>query len=209
MNIGSSAILLEESVRTALICAFILLRMPGTAFLSLATLSALQTLRWFSIAEAVWRSNKAGLLRNMVKQNTPVVRATVEGGNSAEFVTVIAPSDRSQRVPDLKVLQSSAATRPGWAIEVSGTGRHGSCTDYLAWSPSIADHDTTSINCQASVIWSRSAEEMRDGPFAACNVQQCRSNRDEQIRFVAPSQPAAWVSWDPQCGWIIGAERFE
>jgi hypothetical protein len=143
-----------------------------------------------------------------VKQKAPVVSAVIEGKSSAEFVTVVMPSEPSRRAPELKILHSSTNETPGVALVVRGVGQDSASTDYIAWGPSIANHDVSSFQCRASAVWLRSAgkEQQR---FVACNVQQCRSNRDEQIRFAAPPQPAAWVSWDPQHGWTSGAERFE
>ncbi|HEV8492469.1 MAG TPA: hypothetical protein VGR76_09355, partial [Candidatus Angelobacter sp.] len=129
-----------------------------------------------------------------------------EGESSAEFVTVVMPSEPSRRAPELKVVHSPI--RKGVALEVRGVRQDSAFTDYIAWGPSIADHDVSSFQCRAGAVWLRSAgtEDVR---FAACNVQEFRSNRDEQTRFAAPSQPAAWVRWDPQHGWANGAERFE
>ncbi len=200
----------QESGRIGLICASISLRKHGSAFTLLAILSALQTLRWYSVdgsslqIEPGWFAPLYG-----VKQNAPVVSAVIEGKSSAEFVTVVMPSDPSRRAPELKVLHSPGAASPDFALEISGTGRDGAFTDYVAWSPSITDHDVSSFQCRASAVWSRSAGQKEDARFVACNVQECRSNQDDQIQFAAPSQPAAWVSWDPQHGWTSGAERFE
>ncbi len=143
-----------------------------------------------------------------VKQNAPVVSAVIEGKNSAEFVTVVMPLEPSCQFPKLKVVHTSGAASPGLAMEVSGVSPDGTFTDYVAWSPSIADHAISSFQCRASAVWLRSAGQKEPLRFVACNVQECRSNLDNQIQFVAP-QPAAWVSWDPQHGLTIGAERFE
>ena len=143
-----------------------------------------------------------------VKQEAPVVSAVIEGKSSAEFVTVIMPSEPSRRAPELNVLRIPGNDSQNFVLEIHGTGRDCACTDYIAWSPSITDHDVSSFQCRASAVWLRSSGE-EDVRFAACNVQECRLNRDEPIQFAAPSQPAAWVSWDPQRGLNSGAERFE
>src|SRR5579859_1881245 len=144
-----------------------------------------------------------------VKQNAPVVSAVIEGTNSAEFVTVVMPSDSARQVPELKILHSPTAASPGITVEIRGTGADRSSTDFVTWSPSIADHAVASFQCRASVVWSRSSAQKEDARFVACNVKECRSLRDNRIQFVAPSHPAAWVSWDPQHGLTSGAERFE
>jgi heparinase II/III-like protein len=144
-----------------------------------------------------------------VKQNAPVVSAVIEGTNSAEFATVIMASDPTRHAPELKILHSPTAASPNFALEISGTGADRSSTDYVAWSPSIADHVIASFQCRAAAVWSRSAEQKEDTRFVACYVQECRSHRDNQIVFVAASHPAAWVSWEPQHGLTSGAERFE
>jgi len=141
-----------------------------------------------------------------VKQQAPVVSAVIEGKNSAEFVTLVVPS--ASPAPELKIVHSPTKTSPNIALEVRGSGRDGFFTDYVASSPSIADHAVSSFQCRASAVWARSTGQ-EEARIVACNVQECRSNRDEQIQFVAPSQPAAWVSWSPQHGWTYGAERFE
>jgi hypothetical protein len=143
-----------------------------------------------------------------VKQNAPVVSAIIEGKNSAEFVTVVMPS-HSHQVPELKVLPSKNAVSQIFAVEVSGAGQDGASTDFVAWSPFISDHAIASFHCRASAVWSRSAGQKDDPRFVACNVQECRSNQDESIAFVAPLEPAAWVSWDHQHGFMAGKERFE
>jgi hypothetical protein len=143
-----------------------------------------------------------------VKQKAPVVSAVIAGKSSAEFVTLVMPSDPSRQAPEFKVLHTPANESPGFALEVRRTGQDSAFTDYIAWSPSIREHDVSSFQCRASAVWLRSAGE-KDARFAACNVQECHRNRDEQIRLAAPLQPAAWVSWDPQDGWTRGAERFE
>jgi len=143
-----------------------------------------------------------------VKQKAPVVSAVIEGKSCAEFVTVVMPSEPSRRAPELKVLRLAANESSGVALQVHGAGQDSASTDYITWAPSIADHDISSFQCRASAVWLRSANQ-EPARFVACNVEKCRSNRDEQIRFVAPSQPAAWVSWDPQQGLTSGAERFE
>lgn len=143
-----------------------------------------------------------------VKQKAPVVSAVIEGKNSAEFVTVVMPSEPSRRAPELKILEAPANEAPGIALEIRGAGRDSAFTDYIACSPSITDHDVSSFQCRASAVWLRSSGE-EDVRFAACNVQECRSNRDEPIQFAAPSQPVAWVSWDLQHGLSSGTERFE
>jgi hypothetical protein len=143
-----------------------------------------------------------------VKQNAPVVSAVIEGKNSAEFVTVVIPSHSAHQVPELKVLHSNAVSQT-FAVEVMGTGREGACTDYVACGPSITDHAIASFRCRASAVWSRSAGQKEDVRFVACNVQECRSHQDESIAFVAQLQPAAWVSWDHQQGFMTGKERFE
>lgn len=141
-----------------------------------------------------------------VKQNAPVVRAVIEGTSSAEFVTVIMPSDPVRQVPELKIFANSASAL---AIEISGTGPEGSSTDYVAWSASVADHDIALVQCRASAVWSRSSRQMADARFVACNVQECLSNQDNRLQFTAPSQPAAWINWDLQHGLTNSAERFE
>jgi hypothetical protein len=143
-----------------------------------------------------------------VKQEAPVVSAVIEGKSSAEFVTVIMPSEPSRRAPELNVLRIPGNDSQNFVLEIHGTGRDCACTDYIAWSPSITDHDVSSFQCRASAVWLRSSGE-EDVRFAACNVQECRLNRDEPIQFAAPLQPAAWVSWDPQRGLSSGTERFE
>jgi hypothetical protein len=142
-----------------------------------------------------------------VKQNAPVVSASIEGKSSAEFVAVVMPSAPSRPAPKLKVIHSPSAASPQVAIEVSGIGQDGAFTDYVAWSLSIADHAISSFQCRASAVWSRSAGQEEDVRFVACNVQEC-SSQNNQIQFAAP-KPAAWVSWAPQDGWTSGAERFE
>jgi hypothetical protein len=144
-----------------------------------------------------------------VKVNAPVISAIIEGAGSAEFVTVLMPSDLSRQAPELKVLHSQINASPNLAVEISGTGRDGAATDYVAWSPSITDHTISSFECHASVVWSRSAAQKEDARFVACNVKECRSNQENEIQFVAPSQPAAWVSWDHEHGFMSGKERFE
>jgi hypothetical protein len=144
-----------------------------------------------------------------VKQNAPIVAAVIEGANSAEFVTVVMPSHESRQVPELKVVHSPDAVSPSLAIQINGVGRNCDSTDYVFWGPSITDHALSSLNCRASVVWSRSDGPKEDARFVACNVQECRSNHDDQIRFVAESRPAAWVVWDREHGLVSGAERFE
>jgi hypothetical protein len=144
-----------------------------------------------------------------VKQDAPVVSAIIEE-NSAEFVTVVIPSGPPHQVPpELKVLHSPTVASPNLAVEISGAGRDGASTDNIAWSPSITDHATPSFQCRASAVWSRSAGQKERERFVACNVQECRFNQDESIAFVAPSQPAAWASWNHQQGFMSGKERFE
>jgi hypothetical protein len=144
-----------------------------------------------------------------VKQNAPVVSAVVEGTNSAEFVTVVVPSQESGRVPELKIVHSPNAGSPGLAVQISGVGRDGTSIDFVAWSPEITDQNIHSFQCRASAVWSRAAGQKEDARFVACNVQECRSHQDDQVKFIAQSQSAAWVSWDPQHGLATGAERFE
>ena len=144
-----------------------------------------------------------------VKENAPVVSAVVEGGNSAEFVTVVMPSQGSQRVPELKVVHTPSAASPSLAVQISGVGRNGDSTDYVVWSAGIADHALPSFSCRASAVWSRSGGQRKAERFAACEVQACRSTQEYQIQFVAESQPAAWVRWDPERGLQSGTERFE
>jgi hypothetical protein len=144
-----------------------------------------------------------------VKENAPVISAVIDGTSSAEFVTVVIPSEPSRQVPGLKVLHSATDSSESFAIEISSTGRDGVSTDYVAWSPSIIDHAISSFQCRASVVWSRSAAQKENARFVACNVQECRSNQDNEIQFVAPSQPGAWVSWDHENGFMNGEERFE
>ena len=143
-----------------------------------------------------------------VKQKAPVVSVAIEGKSSAEFVTVVMPSEPSRRTPELKVLRTPTNESSGVALQIRGTGRDSAFTDYVSWSPSITDHVVSSFQCRASVVWLRSSGE-EDTRFAACNVQECRSNQNEQIQFAAPSQPAAWVSWSPQHGLSSGTKRFE
>jgi len=118
------------------------------------------------------------------------------------------PLDPSRRTPELKVLRIPGNESPGVALEIRGAGRDCAFTDYVSWSPSITDHDVSSFQCRASAVWVRSAGQ-EDACFVACNVQECRSNQDNQIAFTAASYPAAWVSLDPQHGLTTGAERFE
>jgi folate-dependent tRNA-U54 methylase TrmFO/GidA len=142
-----------------------------------------------------------------VKQKAPVISASIEGANNAEFVTVVVPSGSSRQVPELKIIHSATATSPNLAIQVSGIGEDGACTDYVACGPSITDHSVASFHCRASAVWSRSTGQKEDARFVACNVQEC-SSQNHQMQFAAP-QPAAWVSWGPQDGWTTGTERFE
>jgi hypothetical protein len=142
-----------------------------------------------------------------VKQKAPVISASIEGANNAEFVTVVVPSGSSRQVPELKIVHSPTGTSPNLAIQVSGIGEDGACTDYVACGPSITDHSVASFHCRASAVWSRSTGQKEDARFVACNVQEC-SSQNHQMQFAAP-QPAAWVSWGPQDGWTTGTERFE
>ena len=43
-----------------------------------------------------------------VKQEAPVVSAVIEGKSSAQFVTVVMPSDGSRQAPELKVVHASS-----------------------------------------------------------------------------------------------------
>ena len=139
-----------------------------------------------------------------VKLDAPVVSASVEGTNSAEFVTVVIPCESSCRTPELKLVRNSE----NFAIEIRRAGRNSNCIDYVAWSPSIAAHSIDFFQCQASAIWSRSTEQNENASLVACNVRQCRSN-EHSISFAAPSKPAAWIAWDHQDGFISSEERFE
>jgi len=143
-----------------------------------------------------------------VKQNAPVISAAIEGKSNAEFVTVVMPSEPSRLAPELKVLRLPGNESSGVALEIHGAGRDCIFTDYVSWGPSIADHEVSSFQCRASAVWLRS-DGQEDARFAACNVQECRSNRNERIRSVAPSQPAAWVSWAAQDGFTSSREGFE
>jgi hypothetical protein len=142
-----------------------------------------------------------------VKQKAPVISASIEGANNAEFVTVVVPSGSSRQVPELKIVHSPTGTSPNLAIQVSGIGEDGASTDYVACGPSITDHSVASFHCRASAVWSRSTGQKEDARFVACNVQEC-SSQNHQIQFAAP-QPAAWGSWGPRDGWTTGTERFE
>lgn len=144
-----------------------------------------------------------------VKVNAPVISAIIEGTSSAEFVTVVMPSDSSRQIPELKVLHNQIDASPNFAVEITGTGQDGASTDYVAWSPSITNHVIPSFQCSASVVWSRSAAQKEDARLVACNVKECRSNQENEIQFVTPSQPAAWVSWDHAHGFMSGKERVE
>src|SRR6185437_2667638 len=124
-----------------------------------------------------------------VKQEAPVVSAMIERKNCAEFVTVIMTSSR-RRVPELKSIHTPNTASPGLAIQISGVGRDGSSTDYVVWSPTIADHALPLFNCRASAAWCRSDGHGENARFVACNVQECRSNQDDEVQFVAQSQPA-------------------
>ena len=119
-----------------------------------------------------------------VKQKAPVVSAVVEGKSCAEFVTVVMPLEPSRRTPELKVLRIPGNESPGVALEIRGAGRDCAFTDYVSWSPSITDHDVSSFQCRASAVWLRSAGQ-EDARFVACNVQECHSNQDNQIAFIA------------------------
>ena len=143
-----------------------------------------------------------------VKQKAPVVSAMVEGKSCAEFVTVVVPLEPSHSTPELKVLRLPGNESPGIALEIRGAGRDCAFTDYISWSSFTTDHDVSSFQCRASAVWVRSTGQ-ENARFVACNVQECRSNQDNQIAFAAASSPAAWVSWDAQHGWTSGAERFE
>ena len=143
-----------------------------------------------------------------VKQNAPVISAVIEGKSNAEFVTVVAALNSSCPAPKLRLLHTPSAASPQVAIEIIGTGPEGACSDYVAWSPSITDHNIASCHCRASAVWSRSAGQKEDARFVACNVQESRASEGNQIQFAA-SQPAAWVSWAAQEGWTSGRERFE
>jgi Heparinase II/III-like protein len=144
-----------------------------------------------------------------IKVNAPVISAIIDGISSAEFVTVVMPSHPSRQLPELKVLYGPTSSLENFAVEISGAGQDGVSTDYIAWSPFITDHAISSFQCRASVVWSRSARQKEDARFIACNVKECRSNQENEIQFVAPSQPAAWVSWDHENGFVKGEERFE
>ena len=144
-----------------------------------------------------------------VKVEAPVISAIIDGTSSAEFVTVVMPSDMSRQAPELKVLHSQIDPSPNLAVEISGTGRDGASTDYVALSPSITNHAISSFECRASAVWARSVGQRENARFVACNVQECRANQDNRILFAASPQPAAWVSWDHQHGLAIGTERFE
>jgi hypothetical protein len=143
-----------------------------------------------------------------VKQKAPVVSAVVEGKSCAEFVTVVMPMEPSRRTPELKVLRIPGNESRGIALEIRGAGRNCAFIDYVAWSPSITEHDVSSFQCHASAVWARSGGQ-EGARFLACNVQECRSGQDNQIEFAPSSHPAAWVSWNTQHGWTSGAERFE
>jgi len=119
------------------------------------------------------------------------------------------PMPSSRQIPELKVVHSPTAESPGLAMQISGVGRDGNSTDYVVWSPRIADHALTFVDCRACAVWSRSGGQREDARFIACNVQECRSNQEDQIQFVSQSQPVAWVRWDPEHGLVSGAERFE
>jgi len=142
-----------------------------------------------------------------VKHEAPVVSAIVEGKNKAEFVTVVMPSASGRQVPELKIVSLNAASQR-LALQISGVGQDGNSTDYVAWSPSIADHVLPLVDCRASAVWCRCDGRREDQVFAACNVQKCCSNGDHQIEFAAASTPAAWVRWDPEYGLQSGTERF-
>lgn len=142
-----------------------------------------------------------------VKHEAPVVSAILEGKNSAEFVTVVMPWASGRQVPQLKIFNANAASQ-GLAIQITGVGQDGNSTDYVAWSPSIADHVLPLFECRASVVWCRADGRREDAAFAACNVQKCRSNQDDQIQFASPSTPTPWVCWDPERGLQSGTERF-
>jgi hypothetical protein len=142
-----------------------------------------------------------------VKHKAPVASAVIEGQSSAEFVTVVMPSAPSRPAPKLNIIHSPGATSSQLAIEISGTGPEGACTDYVTCGPSITNHAVASFQCRASAVWSRFTGQKEDVRFAACNVQEC-SSQNHQIQFAAP-KPAAWVSWAPEDGWTTGTERFE
>jgi len=144
-----------------------------------------------------------------VKQSAPVVSATIEGKNSAEFLTLVLPWDSSRPLPGFRIIQGPGTTSPLLAVEISGVGRDGSSADYVTWSPSIQDHSLSSLQYRASVIWARSAGKEQNESFVACNVEEFHSTENSQIHFRAASRPAAWVSWNHRQGLASGSERFE
>jgi hypothetical protein len=66
-----------------------------------------------------------------VKQEAPVVSAVIEGKSSAEFVTVIMPSEPSRCAPELKVLRTPENESRGVVLEIHGSGGDCACTDYI------------------------------------------------------------------------------
>lgn len=127
-----------------------------------------------------------------VKLPAPVVSVVADGFASAEFFSLVVPTDNPEHIPSLEVHRGEA---PGaFAVRVRGVGANHSATDRVQWSVSSIDNEVGSFQCRASAFWWR-WERQSASTVLACNVQELRWKHSGQAKPLA-SIPSPWVRWD-------------
>ncbi|HKP87115.1 MAG TPA: alginate lyase family protein [Blastocatellia bacterium] len=136
-----------------------------------------------------------------IKHPAPILSASVESVEAADFVTLIVPQDSSRQTPSLNVFTCGRTT----IFEVSTHGLCGPTKDTVAWCESGEGFALESFHCRASAAWLHQSAERKT--LTACNVRELvRSSSGEETLF-KNENPVKWIVWREQRGLTLDDGR--
>jgi hypothetical protein len=129
-----------------------------------------------------------------IKHPAPVLSASVEGVQKADFVTLIVPQNSKQHAPALNAITHEQST----VFEVSRPNSCGSTTDIVVWSESGEEFELESFHCRASAAWLRKSAEHTS--LTACNVRGLEWNSCGTEPLFTNENPTRWIVWSEYGG---------
>jgi heparinase II/III-like protein len=129
-----------------------------------------------------------------IKHPAPVVRASVEDVEAADFITLIVPQRPFQQTPALNVLTHGQTT----IFEVAEPGPGRSTTDLVAYCEPGEEVELGFFHCRASVAWLRRLAGRKS--LTACNVQEINRNSSGKEPLFKNENPLRWIMWNEHGG---------
>jgi Heparinase II/III-like protein/Heparinase II/III N-terminus len=136
-----------------------------------------------------------------IKHPAPIVSASVEEVEAADFFTLVVPQGPGQQVPVFNARTNEQTT----ILEVTKPGPGGSTSDMVAWCESGEEFALESFHCRARAAWLR--KSVGQTSLTACDARELTCHSSDKETIFKNEDPVKWIVWCGQRGLTLDDGR--